>query len=95
MLIVCVVRNLKDKFNYKTKSTSFIGLIGSLLGFSVLQVCTIGAPVCAGAGVGLIGLFFPGIVLTFFENGAVWLIGISILIQLISLQYMGCLYTKS
>ncbi len=90
--ITCIIRNIKEKImlakTYK-RSVFHIILIG--LGLSAFQVCGIGAPVCgATVGLGVLSVIFPGVFIDFLGDYHGAIIIISILLQIISLYYMGC-----
>ncbi|MEM4397532.1 MAG: hypothetical protein QW757_02825 [Candidatus Woesearchaeota archaeon] len=91
LVMTCMVRIIKEKvINLKHTGASFFSIILSLLGFSALNVCGIGAPVC-GAGLTIgIASFFPSFFNNFFHNYAWLILIISIIIQILALWYMGC-----
>ena len=93
LTLTCLVRSIKEKVvSARTYKGSFLSFLATVLGFSALQVCGIGAPVCgASLRVGFLSVIFPKIVHDFFHEASVWIVGFSILFQLIGLYYMKCL----
>ena len=96
MLITCIVKTIKERINLaKSKGTSFLGILSILIGFSAMQVCTIGAPICgASIGAGFLALLFPNFAFNLLEKYSVLIIFISLIIQIIALYFMGCLTQK-
>ncbi len=92
LTLTCLARNIKEKVIIaKTYKSSILGIIATVLGLSVLQVCGIGAPICgASLGAGVISLFFPSFALGFFEEYSLYILIISIVLQIISLYFMKC-----
>ncbi len=93
ILMTCFIRGMKEKVNSaKANGASFIGILGIIFGFGALQACTIGAPVCgASIGGGILALLFPGFALGLLEKYSIWIIIISIFIQILALYFMRCL----
>jgi len=88
----CLTRNIKEKVklarNYKN---SLLGIFATVIGFSALQVCGIGAPVCgASIGAGILSFILPGFFMGFLIEYGVHLVVFSILIQLVALYKMKC-----
>ena len=95
LTITCIVRNIKEKIKVrKQTSKSIIALIFSIIGFSALQVCTIGAPVCGAAGLGLFAIIIPKFAFHFFNEYSVWIIIITIVLEIISMNSMSCFKSR-
>lgn len=95
LTITCIVRNIKEKIKIrKHTSKSIISLILSIIGFSALQVCTIGVPVCGAAGLGLFAIIIPRFAFHFFNNYSVWIVVITIILQVISMNSMSCFKSR-
>ena len=92
LTFTCLVRNTKERVLLaKTYKSSIIGLLATALGVSALQVCGIGAPVCgASVGLSIVSLIFPSVVVGFMDQYAVYLILVSIIVQILSLYYLKC-----
>lgn len=92
LLITCFIRNIKEKVkSAKAHGASLGGIIGILFGFGALHACTIGAPICgASIGGGIIALIFPSFAFNLFEKHSIFIILISLIIQLIALYFIGC-----
>ena len=90
--LTCLVRNIKDKIqSAKSNGASLIGILGIIFGFSALQVCTIGAPVCgATIGASIIALIFPGFAFKVLEDYSLIVVTLSLLIQIFALYYLKC-----
>jgi hypothetical protein len=93
IVLMCIVRTIKERiFNVKNTGASAISVIASLFGLGALQVCGFGAPVCgATIGVGILSILFPQSSFLVFEKYAVYIVAFSLILQLISIYYMGCL----
>lgn len=92
LTMTCLTRNIKDKINLvKKTNSSIISIFSIILGISAFHMCTIGAPVCGAAGIGLLSLILPSIAYTFFYDFSLYIAIFSILLQLFALYSMGCL----
>lgn len=92
LTMTCLIRNIKDKIvSYKKTNSSLLSLFSIILGVSALHMCTIGAPVCGAAGVGLLALILPTIAHSFISDFSIFIVLLSILLQLFALYNMGCL----
>lgn len=90
--MTCLTRNIKDKvLSARRTNSAFTSIIGIILGVSALHMCTIGAPVCGAASVGLLALILPTVAYQFLSNFSIWIVVLSILLQLYALYSMGCL----
>lgn len=92
MVFTCFVREIKEEIKNKRRyGVSFLGIVAGVAGFSAIQFCGVGAPVC-GATLGVLFLssvlpsFFVGI-LSGYSN--LILIG-AIGVQILTLIYLGC-----
>ena len=92
LTLTCIIRTLKEKiFLAKTNGASVLSVVSLILGFSAINVCGIGAPVCgATVGLGVFSMFFPGASHMFFHEYGVFFVVLSIIIQLFSLKFMNC-----
>ncbi len=89
----CLVRSIKDRIVEKKKqsSASFWSFLIGVIGLSALQTCAVGAPVCgASIGIAVLSSIFPAFAFDWLSEYALWIIIISILIQLVSLYQMNC-----
>lgn len=91
LVMTCMIRIIKEKvINLKETGASIFSIISSLIGFSAMHVCSIGAPVCgASLGIGIFS-FFPSFFNSFFHEYALIIIIISIIFQIAALFYMNC-----
>jgi len=93
--MTCMVRGIKDTLaNTKKTSTSVLSLISMLFGFSAFHACTIGAPLCVTAGLGLLVVALPGFMVDVLSTYGVIIIVVSMVIQILVLYWMGCLRYK-
>ncbi len=92
LTMACVVRSLKEKVIASQKTgDSMMAVVASVVGISALQVCGLGVPACgASAGVGIVSLIFPGFVFAYLKEYSVFILVVSIFIQLYSLHRMKC-----
>lgn len=92
LTLTCLVRIIKERvISAKSSGASFLGLLSIIFGFGALQACTIGAPICgATIGGGIISLIFPGFVFGFMEKYSIWIVIISIVIQIFAIYFMNC-----
>jgi len=90
--VTCIIRNIKEKVLLaKTYKHSVLHIILISLGLSALQVCGIGAPVCGvTAGIGVMSLVLPGVLIDFVGDYHIAIIVVSVLLQIVSLYFMGC-----
>jgi len=96
LTMTCIIRNIREKIiaNKQCKG-SFLGLLASIIGISAFQVCTIGAPVCGiSLGLGIVSFLFPNILLATMEKYAIFIIFISIGLQLLALCLMKCFKSR-
>lgn len=94
MVMTCLIRSIKDKVleNRQTKQ-KITGALAALIGLSALQVCTIGAPVCGvSIGASLVASIFPSVAFNFLESYSIYIIVLSILLQIYSLYQMRCFH---
>ena len=92
LTLTCIVRNVKEKIMVaRTYETSIVGVIAAAIGLASLQVCGIGAPICgATIGMGILSSIFPAFFVNILSDYAHYFIGISIILQLVSLYFMNC-----
>jgi hypothetical protein len=90
--VMCIVRSIKDRAELARKSkASLLSIIATALGLSALQVCGVSIPVCgASIGIGLLSVIFPQFFVDFLASYSPFIIGFSVVLQLIALYYMGC-----
>ncbi len=87
----CTIRNIKDKTKTLIhQKKSIISIIAAILGISALQVCTIGAPVCTAASVGILAIIIPKFAISILSKYSVSIISLSIIIQIAALISMKC-----
>ena len=96
LTLTCLIRNIKERIKLvKSYQNSILGIIASSLGIIALQVCGSNGLFC---GVGLFSSIFssliPHFLFSFFENYGIFVLILSILIQIYSLQKMSCLQLK-
>lgn len=93
--MMCLTRNIKEKVvSARKTNSSILSLLGIIIGVSALHMCTIGAPVCGAAGVGLLALILPTIAYKFMSQFSVYIVILSIILQLWALFSMRCLKFK-
>lgn len=92
ILITCFVRNIKERVVLaKKQRTSFLGIIFLVIGLVTMSTCSVGGPICGATIVGgVVGLFFPGFMLTFLSDYSMAIILFSLIIQIIALYFMNC-----
>jgi len=92
LTLTCFVRTIKDRvLSAKASGVSLLGILSIVFGFGALQACTVGAPVCgATIGGGVIALIFPGFAFNLMEKYSLWIILISIILQILALYFMKC-----
>jgi hypothetical protein len=92
LVLMCIVRTIKERiYNVKQTGVTTISLVASALGLGALQACSIGAPVCgATIGVGIASIFFPQSAFIILEDYAIYVVILSLILQLIAIYYMGC-----
>ncbi len=90
--VTCIIRNIKEKILLaRTYKRSVVHIILIALGLSAFQVCGVGAPVCgATVGLGVLSVIFPGVFIDFLGDYYLVVIIVSVLLQLVSLYFMGC-----
>ncbi|NCF75530.1 MAG: hypothetical protein GWO87_03535 [Xanthomonadaceae bacterium] len=88
----CIVKVVKEKaMTMKNTGASIVAIIFAALGIGAMQVCGVGAPICgATVGVGLFSLFFPNLSIPFLDDHALFLIILSIAIQIAALYFLNC-----
>lgn len=96
LTLTCFIRNIKEKaLSARNNGASTISIITIILGFGTLQTCAIGSPFCgASIGAGFFAIFFPGTALNLMGEYSLWIIIISIIIQILSLHFMKCFKFK-
>ena len=92
LTLTCFVRSIKDRvLSAKASGASLLGILSIVFGFGALQACTIGAPICgATIGGGVIALIFPGFAFNLIKKYSLWIILISIFLQILALYFMKC-----
>ncbi len=90
--LTCIVRNIKEKVVLaRTSGASVLSILAVVIGFSALQVCGVGAPVCsASIGLGLFSFLFPAFFNNLLQDYSIHFIVLSIIVQVISLFFMNC-----
>ncbi len=91
-LITCVIRDFKERIILThTYKKSLLGIIITAIGLSALQVCGFGAPICGAAiGLSILSAILPHVFINFLTTYSIYIIGLSIILQLITLYYMRC-----
>lgn len=88
LVMTCMIRVIKEKvLNLKKAGASFFSIILSIFGFSALNVCGIGAPVCTSG----ITIGFASIFPSFLKEYSIYFLILSIVLQILAIIYMGCL----
>lgn len=92
LTFTCLFKNLKERiFSAGMGRNSLIGAIATVVGFSALQACGIGIPVCgATLGFTLLATLLPSFFLNLLMEYAVPLVVVSIAVQLAALYSMNC-----
>lgn len=88
----CLIRSIKDRIVLQKKIRhSIFSALAGIIGLSAFQVCGIGAPVCGiSIGAAIVSSVFPSFAFEFLSDYAIYLIYISIVLQLYSLLSMSC-----
>ena len=91
-VITCITRDIKERVQLsRTYKKSILGIIITALGLSALQVCGFGAPICGAAiGLGVLSAILPHIFINFLTLYSIYIIGLSIIFQILILYYMHC-----
>jgi len=94
--ITCIVRSIKEKIVVsKNNGSSLLAIIINIVGISTLQVCGLGVPSCgASIGMGVLTAIFPEFLIRYLHSYAIWILIISILIQIYSLYSLNCIVDK-
>ena len=94
--ITCIVRSIKEKIVVsKNNGSSLLAIIVNIVGISTLQVCGLGVPSCgASIGMGVLTAIFPEFLIRYLHSYAIWILIISILIQIYSLYSLNCIVDK-
>ena len=92
LLITCLVRSIKEKiYSARLNGASVLGVISIIFGLGAIEACAVSAPICGTYfGGGILTIFFPGLILNFFEKYSVIIIFLSFLFQLFALYQLGC-----
>jgi hypothetical protein len=92
IMVVCIVRNIKDKVtSLKNTGSSILSIIASVIGLGAMQICGIGAPLCsAGIGLSIFSIIVPSASITVLSKYSTIIILASIILQVTTLYYMGC-----
>ncbi len=92
IIIACIARIIKERVvTVKNTGAGILAIVFAVLGIGIMQVCGVGAPICgATVGIGIFSLFFPSLSNSFLSEHGLFLIILSISIQLIALYYMKC-----
>lgn len=101
MSMACLSCALAEKFhavkgklvfgngNFVEDATATFSLIASLLGFVALEACGM-AFSCSAAGIGILSIVVPGFAMHYVSEFAVYVVAISIAVQLGGMLSMGC-----
>ena len=93
LVVMCVVRNIKEQILVaRTKKSSLITLLISLIGISAFQVCGAGFVCGAGIGMAILAMILPSTMLSLLNEYAFLIIVFSILFQLAALYFMKCFH---
>lgn len=92
IVLTCMIRVIKEKaLNMKRTGAGIISVIGAILGLGAMQVCGIGAPICgATLGVSIFSIIAPGVSTALWQDFAIPLLFVSIILQIVSLYYLKC-----
>ena len=91
LIATCILRNVKEKILLaKTYKGSLIAVVGSILGIGSLHACAIGAPICAFPALGIVLSILPATLINLISEYAIYLIAVSLILQLFALHFMGC-----
>jgi hypothetical protein len=95
LTITCLVRTIKERIIHRqqTATHSVLGVISAAIGLSALQFCTVSGVCGASVGMAVVSLVFPKFAYNLFDQYAVWITVLSIVLQLISLWQMKCFKT--
>ena len=66
-----------------------VTVLSSLVGLVALEVCSTSF-FCGAASIGILSVVIPGFAVGFLSEHAIHLVWLSILVQLVSLYWMGC-----
>lgn len=88
----CLVRSIKDQIIlHKKNKKPVLSALASLIGLSAFQVCGIGAPICGiSIGAAVVSSIFPSFAFNIINDYALYIIYISIALQIFSLVQMKC-----
>lgn len=88
----CLVFEIRNRFESKVKTgtSSILSILGSVLGFGAVQLCTVSGTCGMSLFASLLLTLFPtSIGMIFIENG-IWILFVSNLLLLFSVLKMGC-----
>jgi len=90
--MTCFVYAIKEKVDSaRAAKSSILGIIATVLGFSALSVCGMGAHLCGAAiGSGILMVFMPATAIRLFTEYSVQIVIFAIFSQLLALYLMGC-----
>ncbi|MBR9681724.1 MAG: hypothetical protein GOV00_02910 [Candidatus Altiarchaeota archaeon] len=97
LLVTCIFKNIHEKTKLATPYKGMtISTIATTLGFTSLQLCSVGASFCgASLGSGIIALMLPLSVMHFISEYAVQLIIFSIAVQTWAMVSLGCVESRN
>lgn len=88
----CLIKDIKDKtvHNIQSGTKSIFSILGSILGFGAIQLCTVGGTCGINIVTSLLLSILPtSIGLLFIENG-IWILLLADILLLISIYKMNC-----
>ncbi len=91
--MTCIVKTMRERAKIaKAQGAGVVGIIATAVGFTALQMCGVGGPLC-GALFGSIAFasILPAGSLHYFTSYAVYIVVGAIVVQIVSLWYLGCL----
>jgi hypothetical protein len=88
----CLIKEIKDRIQNqnKTSTKGFFSIIGSLLGFSAIHLCTISGVCGVNIFISLLLSIFPTSISFFIIHNGIWLLLIADVFLIFSIVNMKC-----
>lgn len=88
----CLVREIKENVKSKLKSgtNSILSIVGSILGFGAVQLCTVSGTCGMNIVTSLLFSILPTSLSMFFIENGIWILLIADILLLISIYRMSC-----
>jgi hypothetical protein len=88
----CLIRDIKESVKSKIKSgtNSVVSIIGSILGFGAVQLCTVSGTCGVSIFTSLLLSIFPNSIAFFFIESGIWILLIADILLLFSIYRMRC-----